>query len=424
VNDARHAPSYYAATATPCPAFPELQGDLNVDVVVIGGGYTGLSAALHLRERGFTVALLEAARIGWGASGRNGGQFIPGLRKGASELITMFGPARAKSLFTLSLEAVDTVKERIARHAIPCDFKQTGHLLAAVKKRDLAWMEAEAACLHRNMDYPDAKLLSDADVRTHVTGGNYCGGLFDARGGHFHPLNYALGLARAAHEAGAALYENSRALKIEQRTKITVSTATGRVMARHAVLACDAYLGDLYKPVASRMMPVGNFILATEPLGNAHALLPSDVPVSDSNFVLDYYRLSADKRLLFSGGEKYTRSQPADIAAFVRPHMLKVFPQLQAVKIDYAWSGMVSVTLSRLPHFGRHGNLFFAQGYSGQGAALTTLAGKLIAEAVSGTAERFDIFAKAAPPSFPGGAMMRSPLYVLGMLWYALRDRL
>jgi gamma-glutamylputrescine oxidase len=424
VNEVQHTSSYYAATATSYDAFPTLQGDVEADVVVIGGGYTGLSAALHLSERGFSVVLLEAARIGWGASGRNGGQLIPGLRKGAAELVRIFGAEQAISLFHLSLEAIDCVASRIKQHKIECDYKPSGHLYVAAKKRDVADIKAEVDCLATVMNYDGARFLDQIDLRHYVTGGTYYGGLLDKRGGHLHPLNYAIGLARAARQSGVRIYEQSAVAAIDQTGRITARLASGSVSSTYAVLACDAYLGSLHKPLAARMMPVGNYIIATEPLGNAQSLIPGDVPVSDSNFVLDYYRLSADKRLLFSGGEKYTAKPPADIINFVRPHMLKVFPQLEQTRIDYAWGGMVSVTMSRMPHFGREGNLFFAQGYSGQGVALTTLAGKLIAEAVSGKADRFDIFSRIKPPAFPGGALLRSPLYVLGMLWYALRDRL
>jgi gamma-glutamylputrescine oxidase len=405
-------------------AFPKLQENLHTDVVVIGAGYTGLSAALHLAEHGFSVVLLEAAKVGWGASGRNGGQLIPGLRKGAAQLVRMFGIEQAKAIFHLSLEAIDCVAQRIKLHKIACDYKPSGHLYVAAKKSDVFDIRTEITCLDQVMNYHDAHFIDKHDVPNYVTGGSYFGGLLDNRGGHLHPLNYAIGLALAASQAGVRIYEHSAVVEIRQTKKVCVQTTTAKVTATYAVLACDAYLGTLHKPLAGHIMPVGNYIIATESLSDAHNLIPADVPVSDSNFVLDYYRLSADNRLLFSGGEKYTSKAPKQIVNFVRPHMLKVFPQLEKTKIDFAWGGMVSVTRSRLPHFGREGNLFYAQGYSGQGVALATLAGKLISEAVSGTADRFDLFARLEPPAFPGGAMLRNPLYVLGMIWYALRDRL
>ncbi len=423
MNDTAHAPSYYAATATPYAPYPEARGAYTVDVVVIGGGYTGLSAALHLRERGFSVALLEAAQIGWGASGRNGGQIIPGLRKGATDLVRMFGMEKARALFNLSLEAIKTLNDLIIRNNISCDYKTTGHFLAATKPRDLRWMEHEAACLQKDMGYNAASLLTAAETEKIVCGAHYHGGLLDLGGGHLHPLNFAIALARAAVAAGAMLFERSRVVKVSTEGSPRVATSEAEFSCKHVIFACDAYLDRLSASLAARIMPVGNYLIATEPLHDASAILPADVAISDSKFVLDYYRLSADKRLIFSGGEKYTATLPVDVISFVKPHMLKLFPQLANVKIDYAWGGMVSVTSSRLPHIGRNGDFFFAQGYSGQGVAMATLAGKLIAEAMSGTAERFDIFARAAPPPFPGGTMLRSPLYILAMLWYALRDR-
>jgi gamma-glutamylputrescine oxidase len=240
-----------------------------------------------------------------------------------------------------------------------------------------------------------------------------------------HPLNYTLGLADVARRSGVRLFEQSPATTVEDSPSgVRVTTPAGVVKARHAVIACDALLGNLQPKLAARIMPVANYIGTTEPLADGDAAIPHDMAVSDTRFVVNYFRLTADRRLLFGGGERYTPNPPADIAGFVRPHIAKVFPHLAGRRIDYAWGGMVSVTTTRLPDIGRMGNLFYAHGYSGQGVILTTLAGKLVAEAVAGTTERFDLFAKMAPPAFPGGTALRYPLYILGMLWYALRDRL
>jgi gamma-glutamylputrescine oxidase len=419
------ADSYYVATAHPAPAHPPLAGDVEVDLVVVGGGCTGLSAALHAAERGLSVVLLEGGRVGWGASGRNGGQMIPGLRKGAVELVQAFGRERARALFDLALEARTLVLELIDRHAIDCDLKTTGHLLAAIKPSDLSGMDAEAECLARVMDYPYTDRLSAEALRGEVDAA-YAGGLLDRMGGHLHPLNYALGLAQAAGEAGVVIHEQSTAAGLEQGGGgVRITTATGSVKARHAILAGDALLSGLEPRVNRRIMPVANYIVATEPLGEmANALLPHDVAVSDTRFVVNYYRLSADGRLLFGGGERYTRDPPADIAGFVRPHMERVFPQLAGRRIDYAWGGLVSITLTRLPHVGRQGEVLFAHGYSGMGVILSSLAGKLLVEALGGETSRLDLFAALEPPPFPGGAALRGPLHVLGMLWYAMRDRL
>jgi gamma-glutamylputrescine oxidase len=421
-----HTPSYYAATANSYAGFPAAIGDLRCDVCVIGGGFTGLSAALHLAERGYDVILLEAAQIGWGASGRNGGQLIPGLRKSAADLVQMFGPEKARRAFTLSLDAISMVEQRIARHDIDCDFKPSGHFHAAAKPRHFDWMQSEIETLVQSMNYNDAELVAQSDVARFVENEKYHGGILDRRGGHLHPLNYAIGLAKAARAGGVRIFENSPVTSLKQNQKIEIHAHESIVRAQYAVMACDAYLGHLDPELGKRIMPVGNYIVATEPLGAdvASKLIPQDMPISDSKFVLDYYRLSADKRLLFSGGEKYTATPPSDIAAFVAPFLHRTFPQLRSAKIDYAWGGMVSVTTTRLPDIGRRGNIFHAQGYSGQGVALTTLAGSVLAEAIAGTAERFDVFGALRPPAFPGGTLLRTPAYVLGMLYFALRDRL
>jgi gamma-glutamylputrescine oxidase len=415
--------SYYSATANPAPARPALVGETSVDVCVIGGGLTGLSAALHLAERGYKTLLLEAEQVGWGASGRNGGQLNTGLRKGAAELIELFGRERAKALFAMAEEAKALVRGLIARHAIACDLKP-GSLYVAYKKSDPAWMATEVELLHEVFGHEAAELLSKAEVEARLGSRRYFGGIADGGAAHLHPLNFVLGLAAAAEAAGARISEQSRVLKLAPGE---VTTAAGRVKTRFVVLGCNAYLDALEPRIAGMIMPISNYIIATEPLGEAGAaaLIRDDVAVCDTKFVVDYFRLSADRRLLFGGGETYSRHPPRDIAGFVRPHMLKVFPQLADKRIDYAWGGQLAITMGRLPHFGRlPGDIFFAQGYSGQGLALATLAGKLIAEAASGSAERFDLFAQLPQRRFPGGTLLRQPALVLGMLWYALRDRL
>jgi gamma-glutamylputrescine oxidase len=418
------ARSYYAVTAHPFEPAPSLQGDSEADVVVIGGGYTGLHAALNAAERGFKVVLLEAGRIGWGASGRNGGQMIPGWRKGFAELARGRGPVQAKLLFDLALEARKLTLEQIAKHNIACDLATNGHLTLAAKRADLAWMREEAEALARGAGYPHAHVLSAAEATERVAAQGVYGGLLDLCGGHLHPLNYALGLADGARAAGVRLHENSRVTAIESRRGVVARTQSGAVRARYGVLACDALLHGLEPRIAGRIMPVANYLIATSPLPDPRAIIAGGLAVSDSRFVVNYFRLSADGRLLFGGGERYAPAPPSDIAAFVAPHMLRLFPQLRGVRIDHAWGGLVSITMTRMPHVGRLGDLFFAHGYSGQGVLLPALVGKVLSETMTGTAERFDALAALAPPEFPGGAALRSPLYVLGMLWYALRDRL
>ena len=415
--------SYYAATAHPAPDHPTLKGEVEADLVVVGGGATGLSAALHAAERGLKVVLLEGGRIGWGASGRNGGQIIPGLRKGGLELIKMYGRERAQALFHLALEARGLVGDLIDRHAIACDLVETGHLLGAVKTSDAPHLEAEIQCLADVMDYHDAQFLTGPETRAQVDT-PYHAGLLDRRGGHMHSLNYTLGLARAAVAAGVTIYENSVAVGLSQNGGVRVTTSAGAIKASQAVLAGDALLTGLVSRINSRIMPVANYVVATEPLADADALIPANVAVSDTRFVVNYYRRTADNRILFGGGERYTPDPPRDIAGFVRPHLEGTFPQLKGAKIDYAWGGLVSVTTSRLPHVGRQGEVYFAHGYSGLGVILSTLGGKLLVEAMAGETSRFDLFAKVEPMAFPGGMALRGPLHVLGMLWYAFRDRI
>jgi len=417
--------SYYAATATPFPLLPALAGTLEADVCVIGGGFTGLSAALHLAEAGYKTVLLEARRIAWGASGRNGGQINIGYVKGPGDLIRKYGRMQARQLFMLAEEGRALIRDRTARHGFACDLKP-GTLLVASKPGDLAWMAADVESYVRDFGYDKVRLLDRAATLGEVGSTIYHGAIADSGGGHLHPLNYALGIARTAMAAGAGLYEGTPALKIEKGPMLAIKTPQGVVRARYAVLGCDSYLDGLEPRIESRIMPISNYIIATEPLPEetARALIPHDVCIADTKFVVSYFRLSADRRLLFGGGEKYTNHPPRDIAAFVRPYMLKVFPQLADARIDYGWGGQLALTISRMPHAGRLDNIFFAHGFSGQGVAIANIAGKLIAEALAGTAERFDVLASLPHRAFPGGAALRHPLLVLAMLWYALRDRL
>ncbi len=418
------ARSYYLATAKPFASLPALTEEIEVDLAVVGGGCTGLSAALHAAQAGARVALVEGGRIGWGASGRNGGQMIPGLRKGAAGLVKAFGRERARALFDLAVGARSLVLGLIETHSIACDLKTTGHLQAAVKASDLARMEAEVRCLHEVMDWPHTTLLGPAEAGK-VVATRYHGGLFDESGGHLHPLNYALGLAEAAAATGVTMFENSPATGLAKTAEgVRVVTSAGAVRARHAILAGDALLHGLDARVESRIMPVANYIIATAPLADPAALIPGDAAISDSRFVVNYYRLTADGRLLFGGGERYVPDPPADIAAFVRPYMEATFPAIAGVAIDHAWGGLVSITTSRLPHLGKAGPVLFAHGYSGMGVLFSTLAGELLVQSLYGEPTGLELLEEVEPVPFPGGRALRGPLHVLGMLWYALRDRL
>lgn len=417
--------SYYLASAGPWKPRPVFEGDLRADICIIGGGFTGLSAALACAEAGLDVVLLEAAQIGFGASGRNGGQMIPGFNMAGDDLVDLLGEDAGKQLYDLAISARELVHARIAKHGIECDLRH-GHIHLAAKPGDFADMKGEAAFAEHMLGSGEAVLVSASEVAQYVNVGGYHGGLYVPKGGHLHPLKYAHGLAEAAENAGAKLFEGSRVTDINDAGPVTVRTASGSVTAQVAFLACDAETADLAPSIGRFTMPVLNYIIATEPLGadRANALIPSNAAVSDSKFVLNYFRLSADHRLLFAGGEKYSPRPPRDIAAFVRPHMLKLFPQLADAAIDYAWGGAVGITVNRLPHVGREGNLIFAHGYSGQGVLLTTLVGELVAEAMKGDSRNFDLFGRIPKRAFPGGKMLRTPIYIAAMLYSAMRDRL
>ena len=416
--------NYYRATAGDFPPQPALAGEARADLIVVGGGFTGTAAALAAAESGRKVVLLEAGRIGEGASGRNGGQLIPGLRWSAGELVDEFGLTRAKAIHAVAMMAVDRVAARIERHAIDCDHKP-GHLEAAWKPAHLGAMAREAELLARDFGRGDLDLIAPRDMGRHIRTPCYHGGLFDPRGGHFHPLYYLLGLARAALAAGVVIHEHSRVVELRDGSEVTAITAGGSVSAPQAIVAADAWTDELLPAARGLTVPIINYNIATAPLGDlANALLPSDAAVADSRFVLNYFRLSADKRMIFGGGEKYRQIPPASIADFVRPHMTGVFPELADVPIDYGWGGVVSVTMNRLPHLARDRNIWFAHGFSGHGALLTTLAGELLAEALDGDSARFDTLAALPHRRFPGGRFFAKPLATLGLLYYALKDRL
>lgn len=417
------ANSYYAATAQAWETQASLVSSESCDIAIIGGGFTGLSAALACAEKGLSVILLEANSIGFGASGRNGGQLIPGLRWSMREIDAAFGRDRAQAIFDLAYGAVDRVKSRIAKHHIYCDVK-TGHLEAAYKPAHFDAMQRDAAFLAQHFGW-EAQIVPPGDIGQHINGGGYHGGLYDAQGGHFHPLNYAIGLAKAAQKAGVRIYENTAAQRpIDTGTHVKIRAGAGSLTAKYLIMAADSWTGGITPELRSYTVPIMNYNIATAPLPDADQLLPSDAAIADSKFVLNYFRLSADKRLIFGGGEKYVQQPPRDVAAFVRKHMVQIFPSLAQTPIDYAWGGTVGVTMNRLPHMGRSGNMFYAHGFSGHGALVTTLAGELMAEAAVGTMERFDIFAHLPHSRFPGGKWLSRPLATLGLLYYAMRDQL
>lgn len=419
-------PSYYAASAHDDVMDPPLDGDRRVDVAIVGGGYTGLSAALHLAEAGFDVLLLEAHRAGWGASGRNGGQVGSGQRLEQPELETMFGLTTAIQLWEISESAKDLVRLLIYKNKIACDLKP-GILHADHKARYTRETFEHAEHMHKVYNYTQLKPLERAGIEAHLGTKAYHSGAIDMGGAHIHPLNFALGLAQAARDAGAGLTSNTRVQKITQGSSVTLETNCGTVTADHLLMACNGYLGGLEPKTAAHVMPINNFILATEPLSEplAQELIRHDHAVADSRFVVNYYRLSADRRMLFGGGESYGYRFPRDIKGFVRKRMLQIYPQLRDTKIDYGWGGTLGITRNRLPHVDRLApNILTASGYSGHGVAMATFCGKLMAETIAGTAERFDLMASLPIKAFPGGTALRHPALVLAMLWYSLRDRL
>ncbi len=426
VNDkaGEYPPSYYAATADLLPPFPALSGAVSCDVCVVGGGYTGLSAALHLARRGYDVVLIDAQRVGWGASGRNGGQVGSGQRVAQDSLQGLLGKPHARALWDLAEAAKARVKSLIGEHGIGCDWKP-GILHADLKARFVPHSLAYADMLNRDYGYSDIRGVDRAEICEMLGTTAYFGGTLDMGSGHLHALNYALGLARAAVKASVRIFERTRMLSYTDGATVRVTTDHGQINAKFLILGCNGYLGAIEPKVAARVMPMNNFILTTEPLGEdrAKSLIRDDVAVADSKFVINYFRRTADHRLLFGGGETYSYRFPANLARLPQRAMLEIYPQLADVKIDHSWGGTLAITMNRLPNFQRlAGNVFNASGYSGHGIAMATLAGEILAETVAGTSERFDIFERIPTPKFPGGPALRSPLLVLAMIWFRLRD--
>ena len=418
-----HPASYYTASARPAPHRAALGGSADCDVCVVGGGIAGCSAALHLAERGFSVVLLEQHRIGWGASGRSGGQALPGIASGQLKLQRLIGKTAARAVWDVSVEGLALMRELIARHRIDCDWVD-GSMLAAVKPRHDLELRQELEELQEKLRYPSVRYMPRKETQATLASRRYLSALYDANGGHLHPLNYTLGLAEAAERAGVRIHEDTRALGF---TSAHVRTPGGEVRARYLVLCGNVYLGNTAPALDSKIMAVATHIVATEPLGahRARQLIANNAAVSDMNWVLDYFRRSADHRLLFGGRVSYSGRNSFDTPGATRARMLEVFPQLAGVRVDYSWGGYVDITLNRAPHFGRlTPNVYFLQGFSGHGVALTGIAGKLVAEAIAGQAQRFDVFARIPHRDFPGGPLLRRPALVLAMLYYRLKDLL
>ncbi len=434
MNAGDAARTWYATTAklpagTPAAFAGAVRGDTEADVCVIGGGIAGCSAALHLAEKGYRVRLLEAHEIGFGASGRSGAQTIFGVACGQEKLTKLIGASDARCVWDVSVEALALQRALIARHGIDCDYV-AGQMHVAIKPRQENELRAEVAMLQDQYGYRSVRYVERNELRTLIDSDRYTGAMLDSNSGHLHPLNYTLGLATAAARAGATIHTQSAAVSIaagDAAGLVQVRTAQGSVRCRQAVLCCNAYVGNLAPQLSSRIMAVGTYIVASEVLGaqRAASLIANNAAVTDINWVLDYFRRSSDHRLLFGGRVSYSGLDPLGTGAATRARMIKVFPQLRDIKIDFAWGGYVDITLNRAPDFGRLSpNVYYLQGFSGHGMALTGIAGKLVAEAMAGTAERFDVFARIPHHGFPGGRALRRPALVLAMLWYRLRDLL
>lgn len=421
-----HVQSYYAATANPHAPWPQLMDDIQCDVCIIGGGFTGLSSALYLTEAGYDVVVLEAARVGFGASGRNGGQIVNSYSRDVDVIERRYGKESAQLLGSMMFEGAAVIRDRIDRYAISCDYRPGG-IFAALNKRQFAHLKQQQQRWQLYGNH-QLELLDELGIRRKIASERYVGGLLDRSGGHLHPLNLALGEAEAIRRHGGRIYEESEVTAVTYGAPHRVATGRGSVLAKYVIFAGNAYLAPHLEPrLARKSLPCGSQIVATEPLSTdkALALLPDNYCVEDCNYLLDYYRLTADNRLLYGGGVTYGAREPDNIEELLRPRLLKTFPQLAGIKFDYAWSGNFLLTLSRMPQIGRLENgVFYLQGDSGHGVTWTHLAGKLVSEALKGSPKRFDAFARLPHLPFPGGRRLRVPLTAIGAAWYALRDRL
>nr|WP_324612774.1 FAD-binding oxidoreductase [Henriciella litoralis] len=417
--------SYYAASAHPAPQRPKLSGKETADVCIVGAGFTGMSAALELAEKGFNVIVLEAERVGFGASGRNGGQLVNGYSRSLGHIGRHYGEEAERNCGEMALEGATIIRDRIDRFGIECDFAEGG-VVAALNERHMRSLREQTEEWHRH-GHTSVHMVDRDGIRAHVGSDQYVGGMVDPYGGHFHPLNFLLGEARAFEAMSGRIFESSRVTGVSQGQKPIVKTEDGEVQADHVLLCGNAYLGNAVPKLTQQIMPVSSQVIATEPLGSelAQQLLPTRHCIEDSRFVLDYFRLSADNRLLYGGGTVYGARDIASITGRIRPGMLKTFPQLADVKIDYAWSGNFALTMTRIPQIGRlSDNVLFSHGDSGHGVTTTQMLGRRLAEAVDGDPAKFDTLAAFPYLPFIGGRLFRVPATVLGSWYYSLRDKL
>ena len=419
--------SYYAATAARSESHPALEAHIECDVAVVGGGLAGLSAAIELADRGFSVVLLEAREIGWGASGRNGGQAIAGLACDQEVIEQQLGRTASRAVWDMTIEALRLITQRIERFGIACDW-QSGYMSLAVNARKARDLQAWHAHMERTYDY-QTTWIEPSRMQHWIASPRFHAGLHDPASGHLHPLKYSIGLGRAAASLGVKIFENTPVTAIEPGSTVRVRTQRGSVRASHALLAGNVYLNGVAPQLEARVMPVGTYIVASEPLDPklCESLIPSRAAVCDTNFVLDYFRPTADHRMLYGGRVSYSTATPPNLRASMQRRMARTFPQLKDTDIAFSWGGFVDISMNRAPDFGRlpgAENVYYLQGFSGHGLALTGLAGKLVAEAIDGDASRFDTFAKIRHRPFPGGRLLRTPALVAGMAYYRLRDLL
>lgn len=420
-----HTDSYYAATVRQPTNYPELEGSATADVCVVGAGFTGVAAALTLAERGYSVAIVEANRVGWGASGRNGGQMISGI-SGLSKVAAKHGSGIAPLVQNLKWRGNDIIRERVAKYRIDCDLAD-GYVEVATKPRQVAWIHEFAA--ERRAEAAGHRFETwDRETTAAMLGTSaFYGGFACFRDGHLHPLNLCIGEARAAEDIGARIYEQSPVVNIRHGRRPRVETARGSVEADAVVLAGNAYSRLEPQHLANLVYPAGSYMIATEPLTEAVArsINRRDVAVCDLNNVVDYYRLSPDRRLLYGGACNYSGRDPKSIRSYILPRMLAIYPQLRNVRVDFEWGGRIGITLRRIPIVGRIGpNVYYCQGYSGHGVCPTHVMGEVMADAVAGTMERFDLFADMKKIRIPGGQWFGNQIVALGMMYYKLRDRL
>lgn len=420
-----HTSSFYAASALDKTQRPQLTQELSCDICIIGAGYTGLSSAIHLAEQGFKVIILEGSRIGFGASGRNGGQIVHSYSRDMDFIERNYGKDTGDAMGAMAFEGAKILRRFVSQYDIQCDLKQGG-IFAACTNKQLDEMVAKKALWEKH-GHSDLEILDPQGIREHVGSERYVGALLDKSGGHFHPLNLALGEAAAFESLGGIIFEDSKVQRVIEGTKPLLVTENGSVRCDYVVVAGNAYLGDLIPKLEQKAIPCGTQVITTEPLTaeQQQDLLPTDHCVEDCNYLLDYFRLSGDGRLIYGGGVTYGAREPSKIEAKITPNMLKTFPQLKGVKIDHAWTGNFLLTLMRLPQFGRIGsNIYYMQGYSGHGITSSHLAGKLISEIITGQAERFDVMASLPQYPFPGGKLLRVPYTAMGAWFYNMRDKL